>query len=107
MIRLWFVHQGLLEWLSADPLRINCGEITCCNKRRDQNEVICLEIKSKITSLMSRKAQNGLLLFAKRVDTCEKPEIYHWQTPEPSLKDSNTWSEKVVQETQTVFDMFL
>lgn len=83
---LWVAHQGLLEWLPAGPLHIIYEEINYCNNTRDQNKVICLEIKSKITVLMSR---NAPLLLSKRADTCEKPEVYHQQTPELSLKDSN------------------
>lgn len=40
-------------------------------------------------SLMSKNAQNGPMLFAKRADICEEPEIYHQQNPELSLKDRN------------------
>lgn len=40
-------------------------------------------------SLMSRNAQNGPLLLAKRADIYEMIEIYHQKPPELSLKDSN------------------
>lgn len=34
-------------------------------------------------------SRNAPLLLSERADTCEKPEVYHQQTPELSLKDSN------------------